>query len=72
MSKPATLSAKRRINKIISSNRTQKVRNLNPDGQVLFEFLTLLVDIHYRERYGTRLEVQRGRGYTKQLYNITD
>ena len=35
--------------------------------QVLFEFLTLIVDIKYRNRYGATIEEQSSRGYDKEV-----
>jgi hypothetical protein len=61
------------IRSVISKNRTDKADELSTDAQVLFGFLTLLVDIRYRNKYGKSFDTQYGKGYSrsyhKQLYS---
>jgi hypothetical protein len=40
---------------LIPKHKNTKISNLPPDMQVLFGFLTLIVDIEYRNRYGSYL-----------------
>lgn len=40
---------------LISEHKKTKINDLPMDLQVLFGFLTLVVDIEYRNRYGSRL-----------------
>ena len=53
------------IQSLIRRNNTQVIDNLDSDGRALFEFVCLLVDIRFRNRYGRNFEEQRGRGYSK-------
>ncbi len=45
---------------LISKHKKTKINNLPTDMQVLFGFLTLVVDIKYRNRYGAAIERQKG------------
>lgn len=45
---------------------------LSTDGITLLNFLTLIVDIKYRARYGHILEWDSGKGYTKGMQNLPD
>ncbi len=58
---------------LIAKNQTDKIDSLSTDAQVLLGFLTLLVDIKYRSKYGKSFDTQYGRGYSKtyhkQLYS---
>lgn len=47
--------------------KATNVDELTTDGLLLLNFLTLLVDISYRAKYGTGFEPQRGRGYSKPI-----
>jgi hypothetical protein len=40
---------------LLARHRNTKINDLPTDVQVLFGFLTLLVDIKYRNRYGSPL-----------------
>ena len=48
------------------------IDSLSTDAQTFFGFLTLIIDIKYRNRYGKTFDDQRGRGYIKdvQLNNV--
>lgn len=50
---------------LISKHKNTKINNLPTDMQVLFGFLTLIVDIKYRNKYGAAIERQN-------LYNIEE
>ena len=67
------VQSKNRITNLVAQNHTGKVDNLSTDAQVLFGFLSLLVDIKYRNRYGKSFDTQYGKGYSrgyhKQLYS---
>jgi hypothetical protein len=39
------------LKQIIMENRVRAVDDLNDEGKILFELLTLIVDIRYRRRY---------------------
>jgi hypothetical protein len=43
---------------LISEHKNTKINNLPTDMQVLFGFLTLLVDIKYRNKNGAAIERQ--------------
>jgi hypothetical protein len=45
---------------LISKHKNTKVNSLPTDMQVLFGFLTLIVEIKYRNRYGSHLMDQAG------------
>ncbi len=55
------------LKSLISKNQSSSIDDLSTDAQVLFGFLTLIVDIKYRSRYGKRFEDQRGKGYSEQV-----
>lgn len=38
---------------ILDNNSIQNLADLSNEGKVLFDFLTLIVDIKYRNQYGT-------------------
>jgi len=52
---------------LISANRMSSVDDLSTDAQVLFGFLTLIVDIKYRNKYGKPFEDQSNRGYSEKV-----
>jgi hypothetical protein len=52
------------IAQLIRSNQTSNIDELSTDAQTLFGFLTLIIDIKYRHRYGKVIEEQRGKGYS--------
>lgn len=41
-----------------------KISDLSPEQQNLFNFLKLIVDIKYRNRYGHKIEQNNGKGYS--------
>jgi hypothetical protein len=45
------------------------INDLSTEGLVLFNFLTQIVDIKYRKRYGEALEWENGKGYSKPMRN---
>lgn len=45
-------------------SRTEKIVDLTPEQQNLFNFLKLIVDIKYRRKYGEKIEQQNGKGYS--------
>ena len=49
----------------IASIRGQKLDDLPVDMNAVYEFLSLLVNIKYREKYGESTSIQKGRGYAK-------
>jgi hypothetical protein len=67
ISKPLTMGA------IFKLDTKGKVDDLPIDAQVLFGFLKLLVNIRYRQRYGSLLEGEENGLYdgksNKQLYS---
>lgn len=61
------MPGKKSIGEQIAQHKSTKITSLPTDMQVLFGFLTLIVDIKYRNRYGTTLEEQSARGYNKDV-----
>jgi hypothetical protein len=63
----------RSISGFVSKGRGKKLQDLPTDARVLFDFLTLLVDIRYRIRYGEPFDARRlavhGDINHKQLYS---
>lgn len=57
---------KKNLGELIAKHKNTKVTGLPTDMQVLFGFLTLIVDIKYRNRYGATIEEQSPRGYNKE------
>ena len=47
----------------LALNSADHVDALSTEGQILFEFITLIIDIKYRNKYGKTLDVQHGKGY---------
>lgn len=45
----------KRIKQIIVHNDVHDIADLNDEGKILFEFLTLIVDIKYRHKYGKKI-----------------
>ncbi len=43
------------IKRIILDNQVQNLADLNDEGKILFEFLTLIVDIKYHHKYGKQI-----------------
>lgn len=62
-----------KLSSFVAANKASNINDLTTDAQVLFGFLTLLVDIQYRNRYGQSFDSQYGKGYSKdyhkQLYS---
>ena len=57
-----------RLAKLININSSSThLDDLSTDAQVLFGFLTLIIDIKYRHAYGKKFEEQRGKGYSEQV-----
>jgi len=52
------------LKQIILDNQVQKIADLNDEGKLLFEFLTLIVDIRYRHKYGNAIASQQATGYS--------
>ena len=52
------------INKYPSNG---SIDDFSTDAQVLFGFLTLIVDIKYRNKYGKSFDEQRGKGYSENV-----
>lgn len=52
---------------LISKHKNIKINNLPTDMQVLFGFLTLIVDIKYRNQYGAAVEGRKA--YNKEVGN---
>jgi len=42
----------------------RKISELSTEGQTLFNFLCLIVDIKYKHKYGKKFEHQDGKGYS--------
>jgi hypothetical protein len=57
----------RTISELIQSNTSGSLDNLSTDAQTLFGFLTLIVDIKYRNKYGRPFDEQHGKGYSEQV-----
>ena len=60
------------ISKLISTNQVKLVDSLSTDAQVLFGFLSLIVDIRYRNRYGENFTDQHGKGYSDDVHVLAD
>ncbi len=41
-----------------------KISELSTEGQTLFDFLCLIVDIKYKHKYGKQFEHKDGKGYS--------
>lgn len=52
---------------LIANHKNTKINNLPTDMQVLFGFLTLIVDIKYRNQYGAAVEGRNA--YNKEVGN---
>ncbi len=52
---------------INQNSRVKSIDDSSIDAQLLYSFLKLIVDIKYRDKYGTAIEEQRGRGYSKNV-----
>lgn len=46
------------LSELISKHKNTKINDLPTDMQVLFGFMTLIVDIKYRHKYGAAIERQ--------------
>lgn len=55
------------IRKVIRQNATKKLDDLSTEGRVLFDLMVLITDIKYRVQYGETIEINRGRGYNKNI-----
>lgn len=58
--------------KVINSNHVNNVDNLSTEAQVLFGFLSLIIDIKYRNRYGIDFAEQHGKGYSNNMNVLAD
>jgi hypothetical protein len=47
--------------------RATKITDLSTEELSVFNFLCLIVDIRYRQRYGELIEYSSGRGYNKNV-----
>lgn len=52
---------------LIAKHKNTKVNGLPTDMQVLFGFLTLIVDIKYRNRYGDMFDGKNDSGYSEEV-----
>lgn len=52
---------------LIIRHKDTKINNLPTDMQVLFGFLTLIVDIRYRNRYGDMIDGNTDSGYIEEV-----
>lgn len=55
------------IKGLLAHNQFNGVDELSTDGQTFFEFLVLIVDIKYRNKYGKEFADQYGRGYSQHM-----
>lgn len=53
------------VGSLIERNQNKALNELPTDARNLFEFLVLVVDIEHRRRYGSSIDWQEGRGYSK-------
>lgn len=60
------MSKNKTLGGLIAKNKSTKVADLPTDMQVLFGFLTLIVDIKYRNKYGGAIDDQSNNGYHKE------
>jgi hypothetical protein len=58
--------------KFINSNQSKDVDKLSTDAQVLFGFLSLIIDIKYRNRYGITFTEQNSKGYSNNMNVLAD
>lgn len=61
------MSKRKTLGELIVKNKNTKVADLPTDMQVLFGFLTLIVDIKYRNKYGSTIDDQSDNGYHKEV-----
>lgn len=61
MIKPTNLKS------LMNANHVSSVDDLSTNAQTFFGFLTLIVDINYRKKYGMTFEDQHGRGYSENV-----
>lgn len=52
------------LKQIILGNQVQNTADLNDEGKLLFELLTLIVDIRYRHRYDSAIANRTAGGYS--------
>ena len=52
------------LGQLLSSDDSADVNDLSVEGQTLFNFMILLINIEYRRRHGKKLDNQYGRGYS--------
>lgn len=52
------------ISDFVKANNAKHVDGLSTEAQILFNLLTLIVEIRYRHKYGKTVEQQRGKSYS--------
>ena len=52
---------------LVAKHKDTKINSLPTDMQVLFGFLTLIVDIKYRNRYGAMIDEKTDSGYSEEV-----
>lgn len=52
---------------LIAKHKNTKINGLPSDMQVLLGFLTLIVDIKYRNRYGDTFDEKPDSGYSEEV-----
>lgn len=52
---------------LIAKHKNTKITGLPTDMQVLLGFLTLIVDIKYRNRYGAMIDGKTDSGYSEEV-----
>lgn len=55
------------IKGLVADNYRGNINDFSTDALTLFEFLTLIVNIKYRVKYGKVFEDQRGSGYSSDV-----
>jgi len=61
----------RSVVEMVRSNQTRNISALSTDSKIFAEFLILIVDIKYRNRYGERVAKQNAYGYSDDVQSKT-
>jgi predicted membrane chloride channel (bestrophin family) len=59
----------RTLNALLSANRVSKIDDLSTDALILFELLTTIVDIKYRQEYLKSFDYNKDKRYSTSIKN---
>ena len=70
---PGKQAKSRKLTRLLQDGTAKPaMANLSYEQLSLFDFLTLVVDIKYRDKYGKSIDRTSGRGYTRQTLKSED